>query len=308
MDTINSSILELRTRLGRSLQDRSRGALLVVFAALMFACMGATVKTITAQLPNEMAVFFRNMFGLIALLPWLLRGGTAALATRRLRHHLLRSLAGLSAMYCFFYAITHMQLAEAVLLNYTAPLFIPFVAFILLREPITRGTLWAGIIGFCGIALILRPGAGLFTLTALVGLASGALAALAVVTVRGMSDTEPAPRIVLYFSTLSTAVSAVPLLWSWQTPEPALWGLFAAAGIFATAGQLFLTRGYALGPAGQIGPFTYSAVPFATALGWLLWSERPGALSMGGALLICLAGILALRSGHPPEPQTGENL
>ncbi len=307
LTTPNSSVLELRTRLGKGLQDHSRGALLVIFAAFMFACMGASVKTITARLPNEMAVFFRNV-RTHRIAPLAAHSGTAALATRRLKHHMLRSLAGLSAMYCFFYAITHMQLAEAVLLNYTAPLFIPFVAFILLREPITRGTLWAGVIGFFGIALILRPGTGLFTLTALVGLASGALAALAVVTVRGMSDTEPAPRIVFYFSTLSTAVSAVPLLWSWQTPEPALWGLFAVAGIFATAGQLFLTRGYALGLASQIGPFTYSAVPFATALGWLLWSERPDALAVGGAFLICLAGMLALRSRHPPEPQNVENL
>lgn len=272
----------------------------------MFACMGATIKTITPHLPNEMVVFFRSLFGLLALLPWLLGGGIGALATARLRHHLLRSLAGVSAMYCFFYAIGHLPLAEAVLLNYTAPLFIPFIALAWLREPLTRGAAWAVLLGFCGVALILKPGAGLFTGGAFVGLASGALAALAIVTVRSMSDTEPAPRIVFYFGVVSTAVSAVPLLWSWQTPQPELWGPIAATGVFATLGQLLLTRGYALGPASQIGPFTYSAVPFAAGLGWFLWNENPDALSLGGAVLICLAGVLALRYGvsSPPEPQT----
>lgn len=288
-------------------ENRARGAMLAIAAALMFAAMGATIKTVSAHLPNEMVVFFRNFFGLLALLPWLLRGGVKALATQHFGSHLMRSLAGLAAMYCFFYAIAHLHLAAAMLLNFTAPLFTPFIALLWLREKVGR-VLWVAIaVGFAGITLILKPGMGLFSPATLIGLASGALAALAVVNIRRMAETEPTTRIVFYFSTISVMVSAIPLLWSWQTPEPTLWGLLAVAGIFATSGQLLLTRSYALAPAAFVGPFTYSAVVFAALLGWMLWGEKPDALTLAGTLLVCLAGIMALRREGMAAAAISEN-
>ncbi|MDX1251876.1 MAG: DMT family transporter [Gammaproteobacteria bacterium] len=276
-------------------ENRAHGALLAIAAAFMFAAMGAVIKAASAHLPNEMVVFFRNFFGLLALLPWLLRGGVRALATQRFGSHLTRSLAGLAAMYCFFYAIAKLHLAEAVLLNFTAPLFIPFIALLWLHERVERNVWWAIIVGFLGIALILKPGMDIFSPAALIGLASGALAAFAMVNIRRMSETEPTTRIVFYFSTVSVIVSALPLLWRWQTPGPEALGLMVVAGIFATSGQLLLTRGYALAPAALVGPFTYSSVVFAALFGWLLWEEMPDALSLAGAVLVCLAGIMAMR-------------
>lgn len=276
-------------------ENRAHGALLAIAAAFMFAAMGAVIKAASAHLPNEMVVFFRNFFGLLALLPWLLRGGVRALATQRFGSHLTRSLAGLAAMYCFFYAIAKLHLAEAVLLNFTAPLFTPFIALLWLHERVERNVWWAIIVGFVGVALILKPGMDIFSPAALIGLASGALAAFAVVNIRRMSETEPTTRIVFYFSTVSVIVSALPLLWRWQTPGPEALGLMVVAGIFATSGQLLLTRGYALAPAALVGPFTYSSVVFAALFGWLLWGEMPDTLSLAGAVLVCLAGIMAMR-------------
>lgn len=281
-------------------ENHLHGALLAITAALMFAAMGATIKTLSADLPTEMAVFFRNFFGLLVLLPWLLRGGVRALATQRFHAHLMRSLAGLAAMYCFFYAIRYLPLSEAVLLNFTAPIFVPFVALFLLKESVSRQLWWAILVGFVGVTLILKPGMAMFSPAALIGLASGALAALAVANIRRMAETEPTTRIVFYFSIISTLVSAIPLLWHWQTPQPALWGLMILSGIFATAGQLLLTRSYALASASFIGPFTYSSVVFATIIGWLLWDESPHALTLSGALLVCVAGIIAMRQVGSP--------
>lgn len=283
-------------------ENHLHGALFAISAALMFAAMGATIKVISAGLPTEMAVFFRNFFGLIALLPWLWSGGVRALATQHFNAHLMRSLAGVAAMYCFFYAIHRLPLSEAVLLNFTAPLFMPFVVLFWFKESVSRALWWAILVGFMGILLILKPGMAMFSPAALIGLASGALAALAVANIRRMAETEPTTRIVFYFCIISTLVSAIPLLWHWQTPEPALWGFMILSGVFATAGQLLLTRSYALASASFIGPFTYSSVVFATIIGWLLWKESPHALTLAGALLVCMAGIIAMRQvGAPVE-------
>jgi drug/metabolite transporter (DMT)-like permease len=284
----------------------ARGAALMLVSGLLFAAMGALIKSVATQLPNEMVVFFRSFIGLVALTPWLVQRGPRHFATRRLGAHLVRALTGLAAMYCFFYAIGRLPLAEAVLLNYSAPLFIPFAALLWVGEGFERRLWWPIAIGFAGIALILKPGLALFTPAALIGLVSGILSALAMAGIRKLTATEPATRIVFYFSLTAALVSALPLAWAWQTPAPGLWLQLVAIGVLATSAQLFMTRAYAHAPAAQVGPFMYATVVFAGLLGWLVWGELPDLLSLAGALLVAAAGILAIRLGGrelapPPE-------
>lgn len=267
----------------------------MIVSGLLFSCMGALIKHLSTQLPNEMVVFFRSVMGLLALLPWVWRRGFGQLKTQRLRGHLARGLAGLAAMYCYFYAIAHMPLAEATLLNYSTPLFVPFIAVLWLHEKIAR-KLWLAIsIGFIGIILILKPGLDLFTPVALIGVASGMLAALAMVSIRRLTHSEPSLRIVFYFSVVCTVGSAIPLFWRWQTPNPNLWLLLLLLGAVASLAQLLLTRAYSHAPAAEVGPFSYSTVVFAAMLGWLFWGEVLDKLSFIGAILVCLAGILTIR-------------
>lgn len=276
--------------------DPLRGAYYAIASAIMFATMGVAVRTASGELPNEMLVFFRNSFGLLTLLPWVYRhGGLKLLPTQRFGGHLLRALAGLTAMYLFFYAIAHLKLAEAVLLNYTSPLFTAPIALIWLRERLPIATLLAVVIGFIGVGLILKPGTGVFSHAAVIGLISGFFAALAMVSIRRISATEPTIRTVFYFSSIATLVSAVPLWWCWQTPSWKMLGIMAVAGFFATKGQLLLTKSYSLAPAAQIGAFTYVSVLFAGIYGWLLWREQLDEYTVVGAVLIVTAGALALR-------------
>ena len=125
------------------------------------------------------------------------------------------------------------------------------------------------------------------------------------VSVRGMSATEPTVRTVFYFSAISTVVSAVPLLWAWRTPTVPALALMALAG-FATKGQLLLTRGYALAPAARVGPYTYTTVIFASAIGWILWSEVPDGMTIAGAALIGVSGVLAMAGSETPVSSTEE--
>ena len=285
--------------------DQKRGAWLVIGSSFMFASMGVCVKMVSPNLPTEVVVFFRNFFAFLTLLPLLVHTGTAVLKTDNVRFHFVRAAAGLAAMYCLFYAIAHLHLAEAMLLNYTTPLFAPLLALIWLREPVSSVLRWALLVGFFGITLILNPSAELLRPAALVGLISGVLAAVALVTVRRMSETEPAIRIVFYFSGFGVLVTAVPLLWAWQTPSVAQFGWLAAGGAFALFGQLLITAGYSCAPVAKVGPFTYSAVVFAAMYGWLLWGEFPVWTSVLGIALVVGAGVLALKV-RPPAPVRAE--
>ena len=275
-------------------QNLLLGALFILVAEFFFASMGAAVKTVTADLPSEMAVFMRNIFGLGLMIPLVWRRGLVGLKTEIMPVHLLRSLAGVSAMYCFFYVLANLKLADGMLLKMTAPLFMPLIALFWLGERLRRQTLIALIIGFIGVLLVLNP-EGEFNRIALVGLLGGALAALAKVSLRRLGRTEPSVRVVFYFALLSSLISAIPMYWHWQMPNTSEWMLFALVGLMGTLGQLFLTRGYAIASAAAVSPFTYASVLFGAAYGYLFWDEVISLQFTLGALLIALAGVLALR-------------
>ena len=281
-----------------------KGALFIVASELMFASMGAGVKSVATHLPNEVIVFMRNLAGLLFVLPMLLRYGPASVYTRVPGLHLLRAALGLGAMYCFFYALAHLPLAHGVLLKMTAPIFMPLLAWWWLGEGTSRLALLAVPVGFLGVLLVLRPDAGVRWLS-LVGLLGGLLAAMAKVTVRRLGRTEPALRTVFYFALFATLVSALPLLWTWRAPHGEQWLWIAVIGLAGTLGQVLLTRGYALAPAARVGPFTYFSVVFAGGYGYLFWGETLDLSFLGGAGLIAAAGVLALRRGSAAARPVG---
>ncbi|MES9990951.1 MAG: DMT family transporter [Candidatus Thiodiazotropha sp.] len=274
-------------------QNLLLGALLILLSELMFASMGASVKVVTQTLPSDMAVFMRNLFGLALLMPLVWSNGLVSLHTQIFHLHLLRSVAGVSAMYCFFYALANLQLADGMLLKMTSPLFMPLIAWFWLSEPMRQRILFAIGIGFIGVILVLNP-EGEFNHIALIGLLGGALASLAKVTLRRLGRSEPSLRVVFYFALLSSIISAVPMLWSWQQPTPAEWGWLALIGLLGTLGQLMLTRGYAIAAAASVSPMTYASVLFGAAYGYLFWEETLTGQFVLGALLIAFAGILAI--------------
>lgn len=281
--------------------DLPRAALAMVGASLLFAAMGLAVNVASRELPNTAVVFFRNAIALVALLPWLGRLGLAGLGTRHLREHLVRGLFGLGAMYCFFFALARLPLAEAVLLNYSVPLFMPVVERLWLKERLPSRLWWPLAVGFAGMTLVLRPGPGLFRPAAMVAVAAALFASVAQVGIRRLTTTEPAQRIVFYFALISTAVSAVPVALAWRMPPARVWPALLAVGVLATAAQLLLTRAYAHAPAGRVGPFIYTSVVFAGALDWAVRGIIPDAWSLGGAAVVITAGVMALRSQAPPS-------
>lgn len=285
-------------------QNLLLGALLVVTAEFCMASMGAVVKLLGQSMPHEMAVFARNLAGLIALLPLLLKHSGFTWKTGCLHLHLLRSLAGVAAMYCFFYAIIHLPLADSMLLKMTAPLFMPLIALLWLHEKVSNWTVYALGLGFLGVWLIVDP-TGEVNWVALVGIAGGIFAAFAKVTIRRLAHTEPTMRIVFYFAVTGSLVSAIPAILVWQAPNGRELLLMITIGIVGTLGQLALTRAYSISNAGTVAPLTYFSVIFGGLYGYLFWGEIPEMQFISGAILISLAGILTLKkpAAVTKEPQ-----
>ncbi|HSO79543.1 MAG TPA: DMT family transporter [Chromatiaceae bacterium] len=269
------------------------GMALIIGSQFLFAGMGVGIRFLADEVPNEVLVFFRNILGLGLLAPWLFRDGLPGLRTQVPHLHLLRGVAGLAAMYCFYYAIMRLPLAEAMVLLLGAPLYIPLIGLLWLKEPVPA-RVWLGVaLGFGGVLVMMRPGlAGISTPVAL-ALLGGFFAAIVQVTIRRLSRTEPTLRIVFYFAFTGTLLSALPLAWAWSTPFPhALIGLLAVA-VCSTLGQVCLTQGLSMASVARLGIFSYFSVIFAAAFGWLLWQEPITHWQVAGSLLILLAGLLA---------------
>ena len=208
-------------------------------------------------------------------------------------------------MACFFYALAHMRLPDAVLLNYSLPLFMPFVEALWLGEPFPR-RLWGPVgVGFAGIVLILKPGLGVFQPVALVGVLAALFAAVAQVGMRQLTRTEPLARIIFYFGAdRRPCCPRCPPPLSWRTPQGAEWWLLLAIGAFGTLGQLLLTARLRPRAGGAGGPvhLLVGGVRGAPGLG-ALEARSPTRSRFAGMLVVAVAGILALRIGaDPPQP------
>lgn len=278
-----------------SRQSILKGLALLTLSAFLFASMGVFIRlAATSGVGNEMVVFYRNLTGSLLLLPVALFRGRDFLKTDKLWMHAWRAVVGLGAMYGFFYAIGHIPLASAMIFTYSSPVFIPLVAWLFLKERITPVMILAAFIGLIGVLMVCKPGAGLLNWVALVGITSSLLASMAFVTVRALTATEPATRIVLFFSLIATAISAIPMCWAghWLTPQQYCYVI--AAGILATLSQVAMSKAYSYAPAGRIGPATYLAIVIAGLYAWVLWGEVPDAWAVTGTSLIFAATLLCL--------------
>jgi len=264
-------------------------------AGLLFALMSVMVKLLSHGLPNAVIVFVRSALSLLVLLPPILRRGLGQLRTRHLKEHIVRGTMGMAGMYCLFYVIGKLGLAEGLLLNYSLPLFIPLVERVWLGEPTPRG-IWRPLgLGMLGLVFILKPGAGLFQSAALVGALGAVFSATAQVGVRRLTLSESVTKIVFYFSVSSTAIGLLPALLVWVTPLPSSIPAIIGMALAGTIAQLLMTRAYQLAPAAQVGPFIYGSVVFAALFDWLIFGRHPDGLSSLGTGLVIVAGILALR-------------
>lgn len=292
-------------------QSVMRGLALLMLSALLFSLMGVFIRLASHTVNNETIVFVRNLTGSLILLPMALVQGRGLLHTTVPLKHLWRALVGLAAMYGFFYAIAHLPLASAMVFTYSSPVFIPLVAWLFLNEQPTLRMGITALLGLAGVLMVCRPDvAGMGWIT-WVGISSSLLAAMAFVTVRSLSSTEPTTRIVLFFSLISALISAIPMAWAWHPLSLHELLLVIGAGVLATLSQLAMSQAYALAPAGRIGPAAYLAIVFAGFWAWLLWNETPDRWGVTGTVIIFIATLLCLerprvnRDGTPPAHQAG---
>lgn len=283
------------------MKDLKKGIVICLFAWFCFSSMYTVAKLLGEQTNVPTMLFFRNIFGILIILPWILKDLPKNLEVKNVKLIIARSIVGLLNLCFIFLAIQHISLVDATLLNNTAPLIVPFVVWTFLKIPLDHKMWPAIVVGFIGVALILQPTSMIFNLGALYALLSGICLAISLVTMRLSSRQESFQTFMFYFFAIGLILTAPFALANWKIDTTAtLWGLLAI-GFFSALGQLGLYFGLRLGKARQLAPISYASVVFAGIYEWIFWGIVPEPIFYIGMTLIVAAGIWVVFVSRPPK-------
>jgi len=283
------------------MQKEHLGFLYGIFAALSGTICALLIKW-TQEVPNTTIVFTRFFIALLVFLPYVIRH-RAEIHFFQAPQHWIRGLAGLGSIYCFFYSIEHLPLVTAITMSNTFALFIPVVIFFWLKLRIPNMRIWAVVIGFLGVVLILRPAEGISEWADLTGLLGAVLSAIALVGIRQLSKVETTEIIMAHYFLLSTVVSFVPMLISWEPiAQPMLWLNLLLIGIFSLVNQYCLTKSLTYAPSSKVGALSYLNVIFSGLVGWWFFAEVPTWWVLAGSVLIIVGGLIAVLSKEEAKP------
>ena len=270
-----------------------------IFASIAFAnlaIMNALVKETSQTASVPVIIFFQNFLCFLAILPIALYRGWEEIKTTRIGLHFIRAATGTGAWIGLFLAFKLMPLTNAVLLTYSAPIWMPLIAWVLQGQQ-TKNSVWISvIIGFMGITLVLHPTTTSLNWGAPLALTAAILLALALMSIRWLNKTEPNIRILFYFFLLSSLIILPIALLNWQVPTPLNWiYLFGIASCLLLS-QTFLIIAYKYASAVTLAPIIYTIILFTALINWVVWDQVPTLVEALGMILIILGGLIAIKS------------
>jgi drug/metabolite transporter (DMT)-like permease len=267
----------------------------MVVACVAFAGLWVCIRLASEAMHPMAIVFWRNLLGLLWLLPMLL-ATPGLLRVERAPRHMQRATSGLLATYGTFYAVANAPMATVLAINYTAPLFATIGAVLFLGERIRAWRSLALVAGFAGMLLVLRPGATDMTPGLWAAVVSALATAFSLVAIKALTASDD-PRAVAAWSFIlmlpASVLVALPFgIW----PDGRAWPILVALGACAAAGQMALSQAFAAAEAGAVMPFDFVRFGLITLAGILLFGERYDLLTIvGGAVILASTIFIAVR-------------
>ncbi len=276
------------------MKQKHKAILCILLSAFCFATMNNFVH-LAGDLPTFEKAFFRNFVAMFVAAIMLVREG------EHFRPHpgclkglLGRATFGTIGLLCNFYAVDHLVVADASMLNKMSPFFAILFSFLLLKERLTLPQGAAVLTAFVGSLLIIKPTlTNLDLIPSLIGLTGGLGAGIAYTLVRVLGQKgERGSYIVFFFSAFSVAVVTPVMLLTWQPMTLTQLACLLGAGVFAAGGQLGITKAYCYAPAREISVYDYTQVIFAALMAWFLFGQIPDCYSILGYIIICTVAVV----------------
>lgn len=283
----------------RALPPVIEAALLMGFGAVCVAVQNGIIRVVSADIHTFEVVFFRNLFGLLAMLPLLGGVGLGMFRAKSPGRLMLMSTWHLLGMVCYFLALVYLPIAEVTALAFSKPLFATVGAALILHE-IVRARRWSAVaLGFIGVLIVLQPGAQTISPYAALVLLGALLGAATSLMIKQLTATEGVATIVWYQALFATVLALPLCLLQWRTPDLAGWLLLLAIGALGTLSWLTMTRAFFLVDASAVVPFEFLRLPFAALVAYLWFAEVPSVWTwIGGTVIFGAAVYIAEREAR----------
>lgn len=279
----------MTSRFTTTISDKQKAILYIICSAFFFSLMNMFVR-MSGDLPSIQKSFFRNFVAFFFALFILLRSKEGfSFQKKNLPVFIGRAGFGTLGILCNFYAVDHLLLSDASILNKLSPFFAILCSFFLLKERIKPVQAAAVAVAFCGALLVVKPGFSMAQafIPSLIGVAGGFCAGVAYTLVRVLGQRgERGPFIVLFFSAFSCVVTLPFLIFDFHPMSAAQFLFLLLAGLSAAGGQFTITAAYTHAPAREVSVFDYTQIVFAAGLGFLFFSQIPDLFSIIGYCMI----------------------
>lgn len=278
----------------KNLTKKQKGILFIILAAMFFALMNCFVR-LSGDLPTVQKSFFRNLVAVFVAFVVLMRAGVGfSYRWEDMPLLLTRSIMGTMGILGNFYAVDHLNIADASMLNKLSPFFAVIFSIFILKEKPKVFQVLGVIIAFTGSLFIIKPSMDFsHTVPAVVGMIGGLGAGVAYTCVRALGNRGvKGPLIVFFFSAFSCVVVLPYLIFNYRHMEWWQLGSLLLAGIAAAGGQFSITAAYTNAPAKEISVYDYSQVIFAAILGFFFFAQIPDIYSVLGYIIICGISII----------------
>ena len=277
-----------------NIKKQYKGILYIVLSAFCFALMNMFVR-MSGDLPSIQKSFFRNFVAAIFACVILLKDKVPFRCKREnLLALILRATFGTIGILCNFYAVDHLVLSDASMLNKMSPFFAVLFSFLILKEKVTAPQAFIVAGAFLGSMFVVKPTfANMDLLPSIIGLLGGICAGAAYTMVRKLGENgEKGPFIVFFFSTFSCLVTLPWLVFDYHPMSGTQIMILLLAGLSAAGGQFSITAAYCYAPAREISVYDYSQIIFSAVLGFVVFGQLPDALSWLGYGIICLMAVV----------------
>ena len=268
------------------------GIIYIVTSAFFFALMNLFIS-LAGDVPVMQKCFFRNIVATFFSLAMLLRNPSVVKTAKgHIGDLFARAISGTLGIFCNFYAISYMGIADSSILNKLSPFFAIVLSYFLLKEKPRKVEWLAVAVAFVGALFVVKPSFSVEVIPAVSGVLGGLGAGIAYTFVRKMGkDGVNSNLIIFFFSAFSCIVTLPVLIFDYSPMSLAQFGFLMLAGASATGGQVFITKAYSKAPAKEISVYDYSIVVFTAILGFLFLDEIPDWLSFIGYFIIIFAAV-----------------
>ncbi len=272
----------------------SKGIFWVLLAVFFYSCGHGAVATISPEIPVVQIQFLQYLSASVFLLFFL--GKKSLQKPTNIKLYLFRCLMGVGAAFTFMAAYRQLNLFNATLLNMTSPFYMPVIGALWLKEKYSP-LIWPVLaLGFCGTALIFPPSKEMFQTGAIFALASGLLSAIALSSLRALSQkNEPAAKVVFFYMAFGTIFTGCICFFHAQPLKvtDCMLGIFG--GLCLGINQMCLFRAFQLATTSSLAPFAYFSFPFSAMIDWFIFDKPIQFQVLLGAILIGCCGILTHR-------------